>query len=119
VKRWRQNKRKEFRQKLGGKCCKCGSIENLEFDHIDPKTKELEIAQALVRWSLDKVLKELKKCQLLCRKCHRKKTGVSKHGSLRRYIYHKCRCDICVKRHREKRREYMRRHRAKKKSRRL
>ncbi|MGA9018167.1 MAG: HNH endonuclease signature motif containing protein [Candidatus Cybelea sp.] len=58
---------------LGGKCVQCGATEALDFDHIDPSTKSFKISNRLnSRWS--KVLAELKICQLLCRKCHVKKT---------------------------------------------
>jgi len=30
---------------LGGKCIKCGSLENLEFDHIDPSSKLFTISK--------------------------------------------------------------------------
>ena len=59
--------------KLGGKCVKCGTVEQLEFDHIDPKTKSFGIGKM---WSLsnDKLQKELEKCQLLCKPCHKEKS---------------------------------------------
>ncbi len=44
---------------LGGKCSNCGSIENLEFDHIDKTTKEIEIG-FLLNYSQDRIKKELK-----------------------------------------------------------
>ena len=30
-------------QRLGGKCARCGSIENLQVDHVDPRTKKFEV----------------------------------------------------------------------------
>ena len=38
-------RRKEAIEKLGGKCAKCGSAENLQFDHIDRKTKTAAIGK--------------------------------------------------------------------------
>lgn len=58
---------------LRGKCIKCNSIENLEFDHIYPKTKKFTLTDKF-RGSKESFLEELKKCQLLCKKCHLKKT---------------------------------------------
>lgn len=55
-------------EKLGGQCAVCGDREDLEFDHIDPKTKrysshKLSWAQRLFRYR-----KEIAegKIQLLC-----------------------------------------------------
>lgn len=60
--------------RLGGKCTWCGSIQNLEFDHIDPKTKEMEHGTDWA-YALTDVEFELEKCQLLCYTCHRKKSA--------------------------------------------
>ena len=59
---------------LGGVCVVCGTIERLEFDHIDPETKEFTICKRLNGASWEDILEEAKKCQLLCRKCHNRKT---------------------------------------------
>lgn len=57
---------------LGGQCNICGSIDDLEFDHIDPSTKVMTVARASslseLRWN-----EEIAKCQLLCKICHRAK----------------------------------------------
>ena len=59
---------------LGGKCVRCKTTLNLEFDHIDPSTKVMSIARASSvseeRWQ-----NEISKCQLLCEDCHLKKTA--------------------------------------------
>ena len=34
-------------QRLGGKCARCGSIENLQVDHVDPRTKKFEVKSRL------------------------------------------------------------------------
>ena len=58
---------------LGGVCVKCGSTEGLEFDHINAAEKSFTIApRILIGW--DKLLPELRKCQLLCIKHHKRKT---------------------------------------------
>lgn len=59
-------------------CIKCGNNDYrvLEFDHIDPKTKSIGIAQALHNiWAWDRILNEIKKCQILCSNCHKIKTA--------------------------------------------
>lgn len=63
---------KEMKDYLGGECVKCGSVDNLEFDHIDPKLKAFSITRKWNRkWSI--LEPELNKCQLLCKNCHLKK----------------------------------------------
>ena len=57
-------------QELGGKCVRCETIENLEFNHIDPLIKTREASgNANLR------AKEYEKCELLCKKCHREWTN--------------------------------------------
>lgn len=61
-------------------CASCGSVENLEIDHIDPKTK---VASAIWSWRQERRDQELSKCQVLCHSCHRTKTvlnGDLAHG---------------------------------------
>lgn len=83
---------------LGGVCVECGTIENLEFDHIDPAQKSFVIT---ANWTmaLEKLLVELAKCQLLCADCHQKKTrtemGSAQHGTISMYRHHRCRCEPC------------------------
>jgi hypothetical protein len=55
----------------GGKCMACGydkCIDALDFHHIDGK--DFEIGEAM-KFSFDRVLKEVEKCELLCCRCHR------------------------------------------------
>ena len=67
-------KRADILGRLGGECVWCGSKENLEVDHIDPKNKSFTISKL---WSMSEatVRKEVDKCQLLCYNCHREKSG--------------------------------------------
>lgn len=94
-----------------GPCVLCGSSRELQADHIDPAQK---VSHRVWSWKLARREAELAKCQVLCGKCHRKKTGgenrrVPDHGVRSRYVSHGCRCDLC----REAAAEYMRRWRAK------
>lgn len=59
---------------LGGKCARCESTENLEFDHIDPNTKIMTVARTSSR-SEEFFWTEVKKCQLLCQGHHLIKSG--------------------------------------------
>ena len=104
----RTKRRKFAYNSFGGKCNKCGSEEWLQFDHIDPKTKLYSIGEI---WGTKEeiFIEELKKCQLLCQKCHIEKnkkeikdgvyrtTPPAKHGGMRMYWKYKCRCDLCRK----------------------
>ena len=100
----RYHKRMEhFHTLLGNKCCICGSTENLDIDHIDPKSKQFTIAAKAASAPMAILLEELSKCQLLCRMCHNAKTLENKglksakgtHGTLSAYRY--CHCDLCRK----------------------
>lgn len=58
---------------LGGKCIKCnfkGSPAAFDFHHRDMSEKEININQAL-KWSWERLVKELDKCDLMCSNCHR------------------------------------------------
>lgn len=57
---------------LGGECVECGDVDNLEFDHINPGNKDKHISDVMS--SRNKLTEELKKCQLLCKSCHKEKT---------------------------------------------
>lgn len=67
-------RRAEYVEALGGKCVDCGSVEELEFDHVDPSTKELNIG-SMLNYAKAKVDAEIKKCVLRCKGCHVRKTS--------------------------------------------
>jgi hypothetical protein len=108
---YRKNLRQNALDYLGGKCIKCGSSEDLEFDHIDPSTKKANISSML---DAPKTLfwEEVRKCQILCHDCHLEKTRIylkivnvgkvpankivnPEHGTERMYSREKCRCVLC------------------------
>jgi len=99
----RRKKHKEYMnyaiEKLGGKCVKCNSQENLELDHIDPKTKIAKIC-AVIRNYPNKLEEELVKCQVLCKLCHREKSSKESrpftHGTTYGALQKKCPCETCV-----------------------
>jgi hypothetical protein len=92
--RIRDERRQYLREYLGGKCVRCGSIENLEFDHIIKETKSFTIGSSLTCFSIEDLILEVDKCQLLCRPCHidksheegdwRKLTDEERENKLRR-----------------------------------
>ncbi len=59
---------------LGGKCVKCGTTHNLQFDHIKREGKKYNIAGRLTN-DFTILKEELDKCQLLCAPCHLEKTA--------------------------------------------
>ena len=104
---WRQkyykNRMNFYKEYLGGKCKNCGTLENLEFDHVEWDKKLFTISTKYdAKWEIMK--SELDKCQLLCKACHLDKSqneGDTKaraiHGSLGMYRHYKCRCEKCKK----------------------
>lgn len=67
-------KRRNWAIKVLGKTCAfCDSDEELELDHIDPKTKDFYITKL---WNKPIAIfeAEVMKCQLLCSTCHAEKT---------------------------------------------
>jgi 5-methylcytosine-specific restriction endonuclease McrA len=96
-------RKKQAQQQLGGTCKHCDSSDDLEFDHIDPKSKTMVISKM---WTASEVRfqAELRKCQLLCRSCHiiksalecGKKPARGTHGTLSSYRH--CgppKCEAC------------------------
>ncbi len=70
-KRSRLRKKQNLIKYFGGKCQICGykkCIHALEFHHKNPKEKEISISMNI---TFEKMLKEVKKCILVCANCHR------------------------------------------------
>jgi len=65
---------------LGNACAICGSIDQLQIDHKDPVTKDFNVTENLRCRTKADLLLEMAKCQLLCRKCHAKKTKNEGHN---------------------------------------
>jgi hypothetical protein len=62
----------------GGRCVICGydrHIGALEFHHLDPSEKRLELSRDGGTLSLDDARAEAKKCVLLCSNCHAEVEG--------------------------------------------
>lgn len=72
---------------LGGQCARCASTDNLEFDHIDPSTKDINPSTYFGKGGVKARQAreaELKKCQLLCHDCHVEKTRANGEYNFKR-----------------------------------
>lgn len=69
-----QSRREKWIADHGGKCSYCRSTTSLEIDHIDPKSKKRRGDHRVWSWKKEKMEAELRKCQILCKRCHAKKT---------------------------------------------
>ncbi len=108
MKRRYAERRAEALERLGGACAHCGSVDDLQIDHVDRFEKTMKFERMTMvgreRWDA-----ELAKCQLLCFPCHIVKTrecwdGFGKksgpitddgHGSGCQYVTRRCRCPEC------------------------
>ena len=74
-KKLRMDKKKKLIKLFGGKCSICGYNKcnaALDFHHTNSKEKEMTIAEiSLKNVSYNKILKEARKCILICSNCHR------------------------------------------------
>lgn len=97
---WIARRRAEFFD--GKSCVKCGAVDDLELDHIDPAEK---VSHRIWSWSAARREAEIAKCQILCATCHDAKTlreypvtsgrEFAKHGSASKY-QRGCRCRPCT-----------------------
>lgn len=72
---WRKRTKQRIIQSFGGKCGICDynrCDEALDLHHLDPNEKEFSLASVRA-WpkSWEKIVIELRKCCLLCCRCHR------------------------------------------------
>lgn len=94
--------RREAWIKEHGPCAVCSTWDNLQVDHIDPRTKVVPVS-VIWGWSSEERRNtELDKCQVLCESCHREKTNSQmanrvEHGTLHMYNSprYRCRCSLC------------------------
>jgi hypothetical protein len=98
---------------LGNACVVCGSVKDLQIDHINRSTKAIAIAKLILAKD-KKLFAELIKCQALCPEHHGKKTsqeiGVPHGGGAKGK--RGCSCNLC----REAARRYSREFRAAKRA---
>jgi len=98
------NKKREYQREWMAKrrkkyfpsdtCAMCGSRKDLLLHHKNPDTK---VAHSIWSWAPKRMLKEIEKCVVLCRKCHSCLHFHSnpEHGTYARYKTHSCRCEKC------------------------
>ena len=66
-----------WRVKRRLKCKDCGHADPdvLEFDHLDPKTKNMHVGNMPNEgYSIKRIKEEIRKCEVVCANCHRKRT---------------------------------------------
>lgn len=71
VRAWRQRTKARAVEYMGGKCQNCGydrCLRALAFHHLDPGKKDFGVSSTCVSWKA--MVRELKKCTLLCSNCH-------------------------------------------------
>jgi hypothetical protein len=70
-----RRKSTDILREIKKKCSICDENHpaTLDFHHIDPSVKEIDLARAANNgWSKNRLLKEIKKCIIVCRNCHAK-----------------------------------------------
>ena len=72
IRELKHKKKKQLIEHLGGKCVGCGTTEDLQFDHIVRADKSFTIGQSMHK-SIEVLIEEANKCQLLCKTCHQYK----------------------------------------------
>ena len=72
-----QNSQYVYNYLKSNPCVTCGEtrIPCLQFDHLDGSAKEANVAQMTRSNSLEKIIAEIAKCQVLCANCHAMKTA--------------------------------------------
>lgn len=74
VKRWRKACKTRIVEAMGGSCCVCRynkCFSALALHHINPHEKDFSLGKAranIKSWA--KIVKELRKCVLICNNCH-------------------------------------------------
>lgn len=104
--KWLAERRAKLIKMLGGACYNCASIKDLEFHHRNTEDKEININKILSH-SWKRIMEEIKKCDILCHRCHvEKKPKDIVHGTYDGYQHHGCRCEDCKEAKRVSRYKY-------------
>lgn len=75
--KWMKKRREDWLTK-NGPCIWCGVTKNLQIDHKDPSKK---VSHNIWSWAEKRRKAELKKCQILCKSCHKLKTEINLEGT--------------------------------------
>lgn len=73
-KRHRKERKSKLIKMFGGKCVKCGykkCMRALEFHHLEKDGKEFALSALGYTCSWERLVREAKKCLLICSNCHR------------------------------------------------
>lgn len=73
-----QEGRELIKEHLAKGCMDCNEKDPivLEFDHIDPASKEADISKLLgSHKSIERLRREIAKCEVVCANCHRRRTA--------------------------------------------
>lgn len=72
---WVRNRKRFFMEAKNVPCMDCGLVNPIvmEFDHRPDEVKSFTIA-ANWQFSMDRLLKEIAKCDIVCANCHRLRT---------------------------------------------
>lgn len=63
----------DYKRKAGCKFCSEDEPICLDFHHLDPKEKDINLSDALRKgWTFERMKKEIDKCIIVCSNCHRK-----------------------------------------------
>lgn len=88
----RVQRREQLISNVGGKCNRCGSSTDLEFDHRDRNTKLFTLSGKALDKPMHVILVEAAKCDLLCKVCHLEKTRQAKDNTVWRKSAKDCDC---------------------------
>jgi 5-methylcytosine-specific restriction endonuclease McrA len=75
----RQRNREIITEHCGCKCCKCGSTERLEYDHINPALKKSK--QSFLSIGKKDLLNQIDNIQVLCHECHKSRSTAQKNAA--------------------------------------
>lgn len=83
-KRKRDERRQKVFELLGGCCCLCRSLDDLEIDHINPLYKRSR--QSILSQGLSTTMKEIDNLQLLCKSCHKQRSDAQRKAAFKAFF---------------------------------
>lgn len=61
----------EYKSKLKCNRCPQNHPATLEFHHINPKNKKMSVANMVGDYTIERIIEEINKCEILCSNCHK------------------------------------------------